>query len=117
MCRHQAAHHRRAIDQHGAGAAYAGAAYELGSRQLEGAPHDIDEKRIGVIGERFDAAVDRHRAHLHSPGLVRTDFFTAAGLIERGLIEGGLGARTAPATSVRSMISRSLRKASEGCIA
>jgi hypothetical protein len=43
-----------------------------------------------------------------------TDFFAGFGVVAaRGFAAG----RTAPAISVRSMISRSLRNASAGCIA
>ena len=111
--RQQAAHHRCAVDQHGAGAADAGAAHELGAGQVERITHEIDEKRIGIVGYLFDAAVDRHRTHLRSPVLLREDFTARAGLAE-SFFGAGL---TAPATSVRTMISRSPRKASAGCIA
>src|SRR5439155_12990315 len=107
------AHHRHAVHQHGARAADAGPAHKLRSRQLESVPHDIDEQALGVIGEGLEAAVDRHRAHSRSPGFRRTDFFAVAGFKGSGFGE----APAAPATSVRTMISRSLRKASAGCMA
>ena len=111
--RHQATHDRCAIDQHGAGAADAGSANQLGAGQVELIAHDIDEKRIGIVGQGLDAAVDRHRTHLRSPVFLRADFIAGA-----GFAEGFLGEElTAPATSVRTMISRSFKKASAGCIA
>ena len=51
--RHQAAHDRRAVDQHRAGAADAGAADELGSGQAERVAQDIDQQRVGIVGERL----------------------------------------------------------------
>ena len=115
--RHQAAHGGLAVDQHGAGAADAGPADQLGAGEVERVAHDVDQQRVRIVGERSEFAVDRHRAHLRSPGLRGVDFLTGFlagfGLAARGFIAG----RTAPATSVRSMISRSFRKASAGCIA
>src|SRR5205085_6562628 len=101
---HQTAYDRRAIDQHGAGAADAGPADELGAGQVELTAHNIDEQRVGIIGEGCFAAIDRHRTHLRSPVLLREDCFASFGLAESFLSEG----LTAPATSVRTMISRSL---------
>ena len=115
--RHQAAHDGRAVDQHGAGAADAGPADEFGAGEIERVAHDIDQQRIGIVGEGRELAVDRHGAHLRSPVLRAVDrvadFFAGFGLAARGFSAG----RTAPAISVRSMISRSLRKASAGCSA
>jgi hypothetical protein len=93
--RHQAAHHRHAVHQHGARAADAGPAHKLRSRQVESVAHDVDEQAVGIIGEGFDAAVDRHRAHSRSPGFWRTHFL-------------------ATATKARTMISRSVKKATAG---
>ena len=115
--RHQAAHGGLAVDQHGAGAADAGPADQLGAGEVERVAHDVDQQRIGIVGEGSELAVDRHRAHLRSPDLREVDrgtaFFAGFGVAARGFAAG----RTAPATSVRSMISRSFRKASAGCIA
>ena len=117
--RHQAAHDRRAVDQHRAGAADARTAHKLCARQAEAVAHDIDEECIGIVGQGCGAAVDRHRAHLRSPGL-RADFFAVTGLVRRGFdirFVGFADAVTAPATSVRTMVSRSARNAGIGCIA
>src|SRR5258708_633687 len=76
------------------------------------AARDIDQKRVGVIGEGRGAAVDRHRAHLRSPGFLREDFFAMLRFTLRGFADAPM----APAISVRSMISRSLKKAPAGCI-
>ena len=110
--RHQAAHGGFAVDQHRAGAADAGPADELGAGKVERVAHDLDQQRIGIVGEGSELAVDRHGAHLRSPDL-RVDFSTGFGLAARGFFAGPM----APATSVRNMISRSFRKASAGCIA
>jgi hypothetical protein len=109
-CRHQAAHDGGAIHQHGAGTADAGATDLLGPGEIEVIPDDVDEKRFGMVGQGSDAAVDRHAAHLRSPGL-RTDFFAGFGFAGRG------AGTIAPATSVRTMVSRSARKLFRGCIA
>ncbi len=107
--RHQTAHHRSAVHQHGARAADAGPAHELRSRELERVPHDIDEKALGVIGEGLDAAVDRHRAHSRSPGFRRTDF-----LRRLASPEAASARRWCRPAKVRSMISRSVKKATAG---
>ena len=47
----QAARHRRAVEQHGAGAADAGAAHELGAGEAERVPDHIDQQRVGIVGQ------------------------------------------------------------------
>ena len=45
---HQTARHRRAVEQHGAGAADAGAADELGAGEAAVADH-VDQERIRIV--------------------------------------------------------------------
>ena len=84
-CRHQAAHGGLAVDQHGAGAADAGPADELGAGEIERVAHDVDQQRIGIVGEGSELAVDRHRAHLRSPDLREVD----RGMLSCWLRRGG----------------------------
>jgi hypothetical protein len=67
----EAACHRRAVEQYGAGAADAGAAHELGPGQAEAVADDVDQKLIAVVGKGRRPAVDRGAAHVRSPGLKR----------------------------------------------
>ena len=60
---HQAAHDRHAVEQYGAGAADTGPADELGTGQPHFVADDIDQKRFGIVGQGFNATVDRYRAH------------------------------------------------------
>ncbi len=57
--RHQAARHRDAVEQHGAGAADAGAADELRAGQPQRVAQQIDQHGVGIVGQGFNAAVDR----------------------------------------------------------
>ena len=63
LCRHQAAHDRHAVEQHRAGAADTRAADELGSGQIHLVANDIDQERIRIVGQGFNATIDRHCAH------------------------------------------------------
>src|SRR4029078_6446430 len=95
-------------------AADAGPADKLGASEIERVAHDIDQQRIGIVGGGSKPAVDRHRGHLRSPDVRAVDraiVFRAGFGVATRVIEGP----TAPAISVRSMISRSLRKAPGGC--
>ena len=70
----KAAHDRRAVDQHRAGAANARAADELGSREPQVIAQNIDQQRLGIVRQRRRTAVDEGSGSWASPsgfGLVR----------------------------------------------
>ena len=92
-------------------------ARDFATEKLLPIAHDIDQQRLAVVRKRCGVAVDRHGAHFRSPDFLRADFFAIFGIFKCGLFISGLGdGPMAPATSVRSMISRSLRKAASGCM-
>jgi hypothetical protein len=103
--RQQATHHRRAIEQHCAGAADARAADELGAGEVQAVANHIDQERFGIVRKCCGAAVDRHGAHFRTP-VLRLNSFTRC-------VAGGA---IAPAISMRSMTATCFRNASTGCI-
>jgi hypothetical protein len=58
--RHQAAHDGDAVEQYGAGAADTGAADELGPGETHFVADDIDQKGFEIVGQGFDATIDRY---------------------------------------------------------
>src|SRR5580692_1303221 len=101
LCRQEAAHHRRAVEQHGAGTADAGAADELGAREANLVADHVDEQPVRIVGKWLRSAIDGHGAQFRTP-VLHGDFF-ATGAI-------------APAISMRSIVSSCFRNASTGCM-
>ncbi len=101
--RHKATGHRRAVDQHGAGAAYSGPADQLGAGQVQLVAQEIDEQRLVGDLDLLAAAVNRqfgHQADLPLPESVVPPGEAIAPLTSRSMVNSRLANDTASAMSV-----------------